>query len=312
MDRLVQIANLWSWLPAFRAVAEVEHVGKAARKLRISASALARSIHLLEEGVGETLFERSGRNLKLTSAGHQFLITVRNAMRQLDDGVQDIRSNRFKGALHLSSPAEITAGIVLPATQLLLAKHPDVEPHLHCFDPEALESLLLQGELDLAIVQRLHARDTLHSELLGPCSRGVYASREHPIVSQKHPTLEELQKLPFVVPIDGRGEPAGDAWPDGLKRHTILHVADYQLVLEALLRLDAVAVLPDYLPRMMGRQGQVRRIALDIIPSGPLYALQRRRIEGAESGSPGQTMIACLRQAVSATNRKATRHSRAR
>jgi hypothetical protein len=44
--RLRRVAQLWNWLPGFRAVAEHEHVHKAAHTLGISPSALSRTVKL--------------------------------------------------------------------------------------------------------------------------------------------------------------------------------------------------------------------------------------------------------------------------
>ncbi|MBP8302176.1 MAG: LysR family transcriptional regulator, partial [Planctomycetes bacterium] len=61
MDRLLRLDALWNWLPAFRAVGETQHLPSAATALHVSPSALSRSVRLLEQRLGCTLFERRSR-----------------------------------------------------------------------------------------------------------------------------------------------------------------------------------------------------------------------------------------------------------
>lgn len=86
MDRAARLAELWSWLPAFRTVAETQHLPTAAAVLHVSPSALSRSVGLLEAALGQPLFRRVGRRLQLDRAGELLLAATRDAMRRLDDG----------------------------------------------------------------------------------------------------------------------------------------------------------------------------------------------------------------------------------
>ena len=64
-------------LAYFVAVAEEEHVGRAAEKLHISQSPLSRQIAQLEEKLELTLFERSQQRIRLTRDGRTFLAEAR-------------------------------------------------------------------------------------------------------------------------------------------------------------------------------------------------------------------------------------------
>ncbi|MHC4078781.1 MAG: helix-turn-helix domain-containing protein, partial [Planctomycetota bacterium] len=69
MDRLRRLAQLWNWLPAFRAVGETQHLPTASRALSVTAPALSRAVRLLERDVGQPLFRRIGRRIELNEAG---------------------------------------------------------------------------------------------------------------------------------------------------------------------------------------------------------------------------------------------------
>src|SRR5687768_9889001 len=88
MDKFLAVAAVWDWLPAFRAVAEFNHLPTASRQLHVSPSALSRTIHLLEDRFGKPLFDRVGRQIRLNRSGEMLAAAVREAMRRVDDGLE--------------------------------------------------------------------------------------------------------------------------------------------------------------------------------------------------------------------------------
>src|SRR5947209_8096453 len=56
----------------FSTVAKTQHIGRAAKMVNISPSAISHSIRALEEELGHKLFQKAGKNIFLTDMGKRF------------------------------------------------------------------------------------------------------------------------------------------------------------------------------------------------------------------------------------------------
>jgi DNA-binding transcriptional LysR family regulator len=71
-------------LEYFVAVAEEEHLSRAAARLHISQPPLTRQVQRLEAELGVQLFERTARGMKLLPAGQRFLVRARQILGLID------------------------------------------------------------------------------------------------------------------------------------------------------------------------------------------------------------------------------------
>lgn len=98
-----------SQLYYFRKLAEVEHYGKASEELFITQPSLSNSIGNLEKELGVRLFERVGRNVRLTSYGAEFNEHICLALNEVDKAVNLMKlySSGLSGQIRIGTVISI-------------------------------------------------------------------------------------------------------------------------------------------------------------------------------------------------------------
>ena len=132
----------------FESAARHLSFSKAAEELNVTHSAISHQIKALEEWVGQPLFDRTGRALRLTDAGSQFLPPVRSAFQQLSDAAQDLRQLCHGGPLTVSVLPSLASKWLVPRLYDFRTKHPEIEVRISATD--RLEQVG-QGGIDIAI-----------------------------------------------------------------------------------------------------------------------------------------------------------------
>ncbi|HEU4727583.1 MAG TPA: LysR substrate-binding domain-containing protein [Kofleriaceae bacterium] len=141
----------------FVAVAETEHVGRAAARLHISQSPLSRQIRQLEDLLGVALFERERRRIRITEAGRWLLGPAREMLARGEALIREARDrgDGATGEIALGFVGAALASGVLPAA---LRRLRDERPRMHIvlrqLSSSAQLAQLRAGELDLALVHR--------------------------------------------------------------------------------------------------------------------------------------------------------------
>lgn len=86
----------------FAELAHTHHYTRAAQNLCITQPSLSHAIFKMEEELGVPLFEKNGKNTVLTVFGEQFLRSVENSLKTLDDGIDFLqRTARGEGVIRL-------------------------------------------------------------------------------------------------------------------------------------------------------------------------------------------------------------------
>ena len=268
MDRMRRLTSLWNWLPGFRAVAETEHLPAASKHLRVSPSALSRTIRLLEDDVGQQLFNRVGRNLELNETGRRLLSAVRDSMRLVDEALGAMAERQFVGSVRISSHSPFTETYVLPALERLRVHHHELVPHLHGHPESEVNGLLLRGQLDVALVVEPRPHPDLTTVHVADFETRVFCGPGHPMYRD----ASDATAYPFVAPEAEEGR-VMDGWPAHQPR-TIAMRADLAVGLMLCRAGHYLAVLP---APVVHRYPELKPLNVET-RSMSLYAVQRRNL----------------------------------
>jgi DNA-binding transcriptional LysR family regulator len=297
MERSHRLAQFWNWLIVFRVVAETEHVGTAARHLRVSPSAVSRTVSLLEDELGQALFERQGRRIRLSPLGHELLPYVRDAMRIVDDGVLRVTGREVRGRLRVSLP-EFLAGLGVLALRRLQALHPELELHLVHLEDERVVKRLLNGELDVAVQAAPVSERALEVRPLVEMKNRLYVSASHALAGRRRVTLEEVAQHGFVV-----SDVRRDGWPVDRRRAERLRVARVEAEIEAC-RHGLIAALPAHCAEPYVASRDIVALRAAALEPTTYFAVCRRAVTEM---STTQRVIDALATGLQPTARASTR-----
>ncbi|WP_405658721.1 LysR substrate-binding domain-containing protein [Streptomyces sp. NBC_01166] len=201
----------------FIAVAEAEHVGRAAEHLHISQSPLSRQIAQLEKSLGLTLFERTQQRIRLTADGRVFLTEARALLRHADrlENLGRRLGRGEEGGLCIGYVSDAMHTGVLPAAlRTLQQERPGIHVALYSLTPEEQFVGLRQRSLDIALVQQPPAEDDpdlLAAPLLeDPLLLALPAN--HALAGRRDITAHDLDGLPWVAVSTSHEPAARDAF----------------------------------------------------------------------------------------------------
>jgi DNA-binding transcriptional LysR family regulator len=152
---------LLAQVEGFLEVARRGNVSRAAEAMFVTQPTLTARLHALERELGEPLFARTRRGMRLTDAGRAFLPYAERAMRAVRDGRQALNDARSASAGRLvlgAAPAVST--YVLPALlQRFAAAYPRIEVAVRTGHSEDVLQMLLREEVQLAMVRSMRHPD---------------------------------------------------------------------------------------------------------------------------------------------------------
>ena len=119
----------WQQLEYFKTIAETENFTEAANILSVTQPALSKAISKLEEELKVPLFERNGRNIRLTRFGSMFLKHADAAIKEINDGIQELNDviNPTSGTVSISSLYTIGTHFIPAIISDFLKESPNVK-----------------------------------------------------------------------------------------------------------------------------------------------------------------------------------------
>ena len=190
-------------LKAFILVAETGSFSHAAEKLHLTQPAVSKRIALLEQQLGNDLFDRIGRNVGLTEAGNALLPHAKAISRQLQTAEQSVRdlSGEVAGDLRLATSHHIGLHRLPPVLSEFSQGFPAVKIDINFMDSEQAYELIMQGKVDLAVVTLAPALEpSIITRPIWNDPLDFMVSKDHELASMKDCKLDHLSHCPAILP----------------------------------------------------------------------------------------------------------------
>lgn len=233
----------------FLAVAEHGSFTRAASALHVSQPALSQQIRQLEESLGVSLFDRSGRTIRLTDAGEVWRQYASRALQELGAGKRAIHdvADLTRGSLRVAVTPTFTSYFIGPLMADFYARYPGITLQLQEMPQERMEELLCQDELDVGIAFGGQHASELEAIPLLTENLALVVAQHHPLAGQEQVERSQLNDEKLVLlsaefatreQIDHYCERAG------LHPQVVMEVNSVSAVLELIRRTSLSTLLP--------------------------------------------------------------------
>ena len=191
----------YNYLRYFSVLAQVEHYTLAASRLEISQPSLSSAIHNLENELGVKLFEKTGRNIRLTEQGRFFQKKVDAAMAELNAATQTLMASRESApiVLRVGCVSGALGGIISAEIAEYLRQEKRARFQLTEDSAENLMDMMRREALDMAIVDVTDRDRTLHFRKLRQRDFYVAVPAGHPLAAYDCIDPRMLTPYPQIV-----------------------------------------------------------------------------------------------------------------
>jgi len=187
-------------LRIFVAVCDCGSVTAASRKLSISQPSVSAAVKDIETEFEVKLFDRISRKLFLTETGRQLLGQARYLINQYDRMESGLRNRTLNGVLRVG--ASITIGdrflpALVPAFQ---REHGSVRVKATIDSSDKIESMILENELDLALIETMPRHTRIASSVFMADELAIVCANGHPLAAGGQITPDQISQSDFLLP----------------------------------------------------------------------------------------------------------------
>lgn len=190
-------------LSAFISVSEKNSFSRAAEQLFITQPAVSKRISALEKELNIRLFDRIGKSVQLTEAGRALLPSALRILAELEDSKRAIGNLNEKvcGRLSIATSHHIGLHRLPPVLRAFTRNYSDVDLDIRFMDSEEACNCVLKGDVELAIATLPENNwPHLQSQIIWRDPLDIVISTQHPQVNLTQISVEQLSKIPAILP----------------------------------------------------------------------------------------------------------------
>jgi DNA-binding transcriptional LysR family regulator len=185
---------------AFVQVAQHRSFSKAADSLFLTQPSVTARIQSLERDLGEALFERNGRGVRLTEMGTAFLPYARRALKALQEGRDAIDGMRNLdiGTLKLGAAMTVSTYVLPRILRNYCTAYPGVEVSVHTGRSEQVLQMVLSDDVHAALERTVHHPE-VQTVPLYEDDLVLVAGPGHKLARTRAATIEEVGREQLIL-----------------------------------------------------------------------------------------------------------------
>ncbi len=194
-------------LRIFLEVARRQHVTGAARALNRTQSAVSAAISALERRHDVRLFDRVGRDIRLTSDGERFIPAAQAVVAEADRaiGVLSGFAGEPAGLVRIVASQTVASYWLPPKLARFRSDFPQVEIRMTTLNTRRAIDDVLAGHADLGIVEGRASDPSLDTRIVGSDRLAVIVGLDHPWADERPLDISDLQAADWVIREVGSG-----------------------------------------------------------------------------------------------------------
>ena len=192
--------ELWQ-LEVFTAVAEEKSFSRAGQRIGRTQPAISSAIKLLEGELGEPLFDRRGRTVRLTGAGELLTEYAKRLLSLREEAVLAVGELRglSRGTLRLGAN-ETTCLYLLPEVLSAFTQaYPQVQVDIHRAITRSITERVVEGKLDFGIVTLPIKNSRLEAITIHRDEMALIVGPGHALSSRRSVKMSDLEYAPFIL-----------------------------------------------------------------------------------------------------------------
>jgi DNA-binding transcriptional LysR family regulator len=190
-------------LQYFVTAAKYEHIGRAAKTIPISPSAISHSISALEEEIGRDLFIKRGKRIYLTPHGKFLMERAKIILQDVEALREELRSDKVQMTGHYKMAAThlLCANYLMPSWSEIQSEHPQLSIEMYTLRSSQVVAGVIAGEYDLGLCFNPQSHPDIMFKVVHRGQLRIALRKEHPIFRKKREArFAELSQLGAVLP----------------------------------------------------------------------------------------------------------------
>jgi len=223
----------------------------AAKNLYVSQSSVSQSLAKLEEAMGITLIERTTKKMKLTDAGKLLYDDLSPAIEAIQAAQQKVKRlvRMEEGSVNIGVSDTICRYFLMPYLSAFKSNYPNIHLSLSNRPSSISVNALINGELDLAVVNLMPSMNTPSTEIRPLAAfKEVFIVKESSELNDQTP-LETWLKHPFISLEKGattRDFIACVFEKHGFNFEPVIELSSLDLIFDFVVHGFGVGIVPEY------------------------------------------------------------------